>query len=286
VLERNNRPVPIVLRVSRRRSSPSRLREELTEDGIVTEPTRFVTDALRVVSGPVKNCAALAEGRAWVQDEAAQLVTCMLGRPVGPRVADLCAAPGGKSLLLADRLGSDGFVAAVDRHAGRLRRMARSLARVGADRSVLPLRADLESVPLPLRGPFDQVLLDAPCSGSGTIGRRPEIRWRLREENLKLLASRQGRLLSAAAGLVRDGGTLVYSVCSMEPEEGQEVVASFLERFAEFRRADPRPALPPPARRLVDELGQLRTSPADGDLDGFFAALLIRKSPARVAGGA
>jgi 16S rRNA (cytosine967-C5)-methyltransferase len=126
----------------------------------------------------------------------------------------------------------------------------------------------------PFRGPFDVVLVDAPCSGTGTMRRHPEIRWRLRADELPTLAARQRRLLAAAAALVRPGGALVYAVCSMEPEEGEEVVASFLAEHAAFRRADPRRLLPEGARGLVGEDFALRTAPDLDGMDGFFAARL------------
>jgi 16S rRNA (cytosine967-C5)-methyltransferase len=277
MLQRNNEPSPTVLRANLRRTTPDQLAARLLQEGIVTKPACFVPDALRVVSGPVGRSAALAEGAAWVQDEAAQLVTWMFERPLGPWVADLCAAPGGKTMQLAEWLGERGTVVATDRHPGRLRRLSANVRRVGAGERVVPVRADMASGPAPLRGPFDQVLLDAPCSGSGTLGRRPEIRWRLREEDLKLLASRQESLLAAAAELLAPGGSLVYSVCSIEPEEGEDVVARFLDRHRGFRRSDPRPALPAIAHGLVHADGSLRTSPAKEGLDGFYAVLLTRR---------
>jgi 16S rRNA (cytosine967-C5)-methyltransferase len=128
----------------------------------------------------------------------------------------------------------------------------------------------------PLAGPFDHVLLDAPCGGTGTLRRHPEIRWRLTPQDLPRLAARQAKLLDTAGDLVARGGTLVYSVCSLEPEEGEDAIASFLQRHPEFRRADAETALPPPARALLGRDGALRTFPDVGDLDGFYAVLLER----------
>jgi 16S rRNA (cytosine967-C5)-methyltransferase len=128
-----------------------------------------------------------------------------------------------------------------------------------------------------LDGKFEQVLVDAPCSGTGTLRRHPEIRWRLEPRDLNRLARRQGQLLATAADLVVSGGSLVYSVCSLEPEEGERVVDAFLDSGSEFHVVDPREALPVPARDLVDSRGFLRTSPSTGDLDGFFAARLHRR---------
>jgi 16S rRNA (cytosine967-C5)-methyltransferase len=164
-------------------------------------------------------------------------------------------------------------VLAADRHLGRLRRLQGNAVRVGADH-VLALNADMAREPVLPRGSFEQVLVDAPCSGTGTLRRHPEIRWRLEPSDLKRLARRQRQLLETAAALVVPGGEVVYSVCSLEPEEGEEVVDAFLRSRPEFRLVDPREALPPRARDLVDGRGILRTSPAAGGLDGFFAARL------------
>jgi 16S rRNA (cytosine967-C5)-methyltransferase len=276
LLKRNNEPAPTVLRVNGRVTTSDQLREILSTEGIDTRPCRHVPGGLRTCSGNARRSRALAEGQAWVQDEAAQIVAFMLGRPLGRRVADLCAAPGGKTMQLAEWLPEDGILVAADRHHGRLRRMTTNLRRVGA-RGVSPVLADMARGSVPLRGPFDQILLDAPCSGSGTLRRRPEIRWRLQAENLKLLAARQRALLGTAAALLAPGGRLVYAVCSMEPEEGEEMIATFLQSKQEFRKEDPRPALPVEAHRFVGADLYLRTSPAVADLDGFFAALLVRE---------
>ena len=226
LLEADNRPAATVLRAGRGEAERDGLLGELRAAGIGAEPCEYAPAALRVTSGPPRACAALREGRAWVQDEGAQLVAHLFERPLGRRVADLCAAPGGKSLQLAEWLPDGGWLVAADRHPGRLRKLAGAARRAGAT-AVLPVRADMATRP-PLRGRFDQILLDAPCSGTGTLRRHPEIRWRLREEDLKLLAARQDRLLASAADLLVAGGTLVYAVCSMEPEEGEQVIERFL----------------------------------------------------------
>ena len=163
-------------------------------------------------------------------------------------------------MQLAEWLPRDGLLVAADRHPGRLRRLAANLRRVGA-RGVAPLRADMAAGSPPLCGTFDQILLDAPCSGSGTLRRHPEIRWRLRPEDLKLLAARQRRLLETAAGLLAPGGRLVYAVCSMEPEEGDEVVLGFLRSAASMRLEDPRPALPAPVRSAQNTSGRSANRP-------------------------
>jgi 16S rRNA (cytosine967-C5)-methyltransferase len=157
-----------------------------------------------------------------------------------------------------------------------LSRLGQNVRRLGAD-NVLALAADM-SRPAPLTGRFDEVLVDAPCSGTGTLRRHPEIRWRLTPDDLPAHASRQLRILSEAADRVRPGGRLVYSICSVEPEEGDAVIDGFLALRPEFVRTDPKEGLAGAARALVGDDLALRTSPLDDGMDGFFAVLLTRRS--------
>ena len=268
-----NRPAPTVVRAVGGEARREALRLRLAEQGIEAEPCRFAPEALRLRSG--SPARVVDEGLAWVQDEAAQLVGRLLGPRPGARVADLCAAPGGKTLQIAEALPPGGIVVALDRHAGRTRLLARNLARFAAGRAVV-VRADAARA-APLRPVFRGVLVDAPCSGTGTLRRHPEIKWRLAEGDPKLLAVRQTELLGSAAALTERGGSIVYSVCSLEPEEGEEVVQGFLASRPDFRLADPRPLLAAEARAFVREPGWLVTTPVAGDLDGFFAARLERR---------
>src|SRR5262245_37281209 len=247
----------------------------LAAEDVQVEPCRFVPGALRVVSGVPQRSAAFREGAFWIQDEASQLAVQLFGETVGPRVLDACAAPGGKALGLAARAGEDGLVVAADRHAGRLSRLARNVRRLRAER-VAPLVCDMSRRP-PFRSSFDDVLVDAPCSGTGTLRRHPEIRWRLTPDDLVAHGDRQRRILDQASALVRPGGSLVYSVCSIEPEEGDAVLAAFLADHPEFLRTDPRERLAAAASDLVGEDLALRTTPLDDRMDGFYAALLTRR---------
>lgn len=226
LLDANNRPVRTTLRPNLSRISPERLAATLSDSGCRTRPGRVVPDSLRVVSGSPGT--ALESGLCWVQDEASQLVSRLAAVKPGMRVVDVCAAPGGKSMHLANLVGPRGTVVAVDRHAGRMKRLTRNIERCNLPH-VVPLIADMTAPP-PLGARFDRILVDPPCSGTGTLRRHPEIRWRLTAEAIKLFSLRQGRLLENAAGLLAAGGRLVYSVCSMEPEEGEQVIASFLKR--------------------------------------------------------
>lgn len=233
---------------------------------------------MRCGAGGAAATASAAGLPGWVQDEASQLVPLLLA-PFSGRIADLCAAPGGKSLAIACRMEPGATLLAADRHPGRAARLARRLGDVGGpgDRRIEVRVADAaEPPPDAERARFDRVLVDAPCSGTGTLRRRPEIRDRLQPDDPARLAAGQRRILEAAADRVRPGGVLVYAVCSLEPEEGADVVAGFLAARPDFLAADAAALLPAEARPLVRG-GFLAPTPADGDLDGFFAARLERR---------
>jgi 16S rRNA (cytosine967-C5)-methyltransferase len=184
-------------------------------------------------------------------------------------VLDVGAAPGGKSSQLAAMMGNSGLVVALDLHPSRLATLAETCRRLAAN-VVRPVAADA-SVDLPLAADarFDRVLLDAPCSGTGTLRRNPEIKWRLAEADLGRFSGLQSTLLERAAERVRPGGRLVYSTCSLEPEENEAVVDAFLASHPEFRAVEP----DAPAD-LRTERGFLRTWPHRHGTDGFFAAVL------------
>jgi 16S rRNA (cytosine967-C5)-methyltransferase len=228
------------------------------------------------VSGVPQKTEAFRSGAFWIQDEASQLAVGMLGAAAGPTVLDACAAPGGKTLAVALRVPDGGFVVAVDRSAKRLTRLTQNVRRVRAE-SVVAVVADM-SRRAPFARAFDDVLVDAPCSGTGTLRRHPEIRWRLAPDDLPVLAERQRKILALASDTVRPGGRLLYSVCSVEPEEGEEVVAAFLAKHPEFAPADPRASLTEAAQELLGPDTALRTTPLDDGMDGFYAALLTRSS--------
>lgn len=276
LLAANNEPAATVLAPWPAAGSGAALVESLAADEVVVEACRFVPEALRVVSGVPQRARAFREGAFWIQDEASQLAVRLFGAVVGPRVLDACAAPGGKTIALAARTAETGLVVAADRHAGRLSRLTDNVKRLRAG-NIVALACDM-SRSAPILGSFDDVLVDAPCSGMGTLRRHPEIRWRLNPDELAVLGERQRRILSATADLVRAGGRLVYSVCSIEPEEGEEVIGAFLAARPEFVRADPRDGLSIAARGIVGDDLALRTTPFYDGMDGFFAALLTRRA--------
>ena len=242
--------------------------------GAVTLPT----GSLRLPeNGPaIPELPGFQEGAWWVQDAAAALPARLLAPEPGTRVLDLCAAPGGKTLQLA---AAGARVTAVDRSAPRLERLRENVARLGLAVEIVVADA-FALVPQD----HDAVLLDAPCSATGTIRRHPDVAWIKAEADIARLAGLQARLLDHAAALVRPGGLLVYCTCSLEPEEGEAQIAAFLAREAGFTRVPIRPEEVGGVAALIDGNGDLRTLPchlpevpgARGGLDGFFASRLRR----------
>ena len=233
-----NEPASMTLRPNVRVATQASLMDELRADagpdsGMELTPGTLVPDALRVTGvGDPRRLPAVAEGRATPQDEGSQAVIEILAPAPGERIVDLAAAPGGKATGIAERVGPSGCVVAFDLDAGRTRLVTEAAARLS-----LPwLHAGVADARLPpLRpGTFDRVLLDAPCSGIGVLRRRPDARWRLTPEVIEECAALQRELLLAAAPLAKPGGLLVYSVCTLTPEETQGVddfAAQQLPRF-------------------------------------------------------
>ncbi len=268
----NNDTPRLTLRVNTLRRQRDEVAAALASVGVETEPTTYAPDGLVVTSGnPLGTPAA---GTFVVQDEASQLVPLTVGAGPGERVLDLCASPGGKTLALAADMRDTGLLAASDVRARRVRLLADTVRKGGA------ACVRLVHVPgagaLPFAPCFDRVLVDAPCSGLGTIRRDPDIRWRRSEGDLGVFARDQLALLSRAAAVVRPGGRLVYATCSSEPEENEAVVEAFLAADHDFTLLDLRGHMPRPIAPLVDERGRLRTLPFAHGLEAFFAAALVR----------
>jgi 16S rRNA (cytosine967-C5)-methyltransferase len=232
------------------------------------------TVRLKERSGAIEKLGGFAEGAWWVQDAAAALPAQLLGDVAGKTVLDLCAAPGGKTAQLA-ALGAK--VTAVDQSAPRMERVKQNLDR-------LKLAAELcvaDAVSFSPKRLFDAVLLDAPCSATGTIRRHPELPLIKSEEQIAELVDLQQRLLAQAALLVKPSGSLVYCTCSLEPEEGEEQVERFLDAHADYRRVPVTPEDVGGEAHFITAKGDLRTLPsmnigADQGLDGFYAARLAR----------
>jgi 16S rRNA (cytosine967-C5)-methyltransferase len=297
-LSNNNAP-RTVFRVNTESASQEATRAWLEEHGIKTRKSELAPGAEIVETGSLPP-EPVREGWIYLQDEASQLVAHLIA-DCGSRIADLkrevpfkspfriphsafrlldlCAAPGSKAMLLASLLPEDSLVVAGDLHLHRLRTMKELDSRFGMTR-INPVQLDAAGpLPFPQPASFDCVLVDAPCSGLGTLNRNPEIKWRMSVEKIRDLAALQDRLITSAAGQVRVGGLLTYSVCSTEVEEGEEVIARFRQNHPEFRDLtrerltalglDPMPLLTP-------SFGA-RTFPHRQGTEGFFVCVLWRR---------
>jgi 16S rRNA (cytosine967-C5)-methyltransferase len=236
------------------------------------------TDSVRTIAqGTVTALPGFDEGAWWVQDAAASLPARLLGNVKGLRVADLCAAPGGKTAQL---VVAGANVTAVDRAQARLKRLQENLTRLSLDAELVC--ADVETWTAEQQQKFDAVLLDAPCSSTGTIRRHPDVPWLKRSADIVALSGFQRRLLDSAVALTRPGGTLVYCTCSLEPEEGVDIVSDLLKRDAGVRRVPIAASEVGGVADFISADGDLRTLPchlpdADsrlGGVDGFYAARL------------
>ncbi len=278
----NNSVAPLSLRVNRLRATRDSVAAELREAGVEVE-LGPLPDALAITGGgAIAALPGFAEGRFTVQDAAAQLVGLLASPAPGSFVLDVCAAPGGKATHMAELMDDRGRVLAVDVHAGKTRLVAQSATRLGLT-SITAVARDASSgeglrelLREYGREQVDAVLLDAPCSGLGTVRRNPELRHR-GPKAIGELCAKQDRLLDACAAVLRPGGHLTYAVCTLTRAEGHERVLAFLERHPDFALAFPADERLTPYRAPLGDGACLRTWPHRHATDGFFAARLVRK---------
>ena len=267
LLEANNQEAPLIVRpwgVVR-----EQLEAMLEASGVEVFDAPLVADSLRLAPGTLlTSLGAFQQGRCFVQDPAATLVTQYASIPVGAKVADLCAAPGGKAVELA-RTAS--YVTAADASESRLARMQETIDRLELEH-VTAVVADARDVSL---GTFDAVLVDAPCTGTGTFRRHPDARWRLRTSDLAVMAATQRAILRGAAQAVAPNGLLIYSTCSLEPEENDAQVEAFLADHPGWTLEPPPEGAVPAA---VLDAGRLRVLPQRHGADGAYAARLRREA--------
>jgi 16S rRNA (cytosine967-C5)-methyltransferase len=260
------------------RSNDNRAEAELAEAGAQLSPGRLLSSARRVLRGDVTGTRAYREGRVAAQDEASQLVALLTGP--GENILDCCAAPGSKTALLARR-NPDSTVLATELHLHR----ARLLLSLNRLPNVHVVAADARH--LPFSRSFDRILADVPCSGTGTLARNPEIKWRLKVEDLRDLRSRQVAILTSALAQLAVGGRLVYSTCSLERDENEAVIESALEGATQLRvihLRDELERLQQSGEVCWKDVGSLlagpylRTIPGVHPCDGFFAAMIERSN--------
>ena len=257
-----NQVPPLDLRVNRLRATPAGVAEAFAEAGHATALIPGCPDGLTLLgsSGDLRRWPGYDDGHWCVQDRAAQWVAPLLGAQPGERILDACAAPGGKATHLAELIGDQGEIWAVDRSPGRLKRVAANAARLGVG-SIHALAADAATL-LKDRpqwsGSFQRILIDAPCSGLGTLARHPDARWRVTPESIRTLLPQQQALLDGLVPLLAPSGTLVYATCTIHPDENQAQVQAFLNRH-----------------RTLDLVKQSQRWPDQvGGGDGFYCAVL------------
>ncbi len=269
-----NQPPHLDLRVNGRRGSFESLERVLETLDVVVSRIPGVPMGLRLSHspGPIQEMPGFAAGEWMVQDASAQLVGYLVDPQPGEVVADLCAAPGGKSVHLAELMGDVGQVIALDKTGSRLKKVQQNCDRMGIT-SIEMLEGDAREVRT-WDGLCDRVLVDAPCSGLGTLNRHADARWRQSPESIETLVMLQGEILASAARWVKPGGRLVYSTCTLHPAENEGVVKSFLAAhpgWAIDRVEEGNPVFP-----LMEVEGWVRVVPHRQDMDGFFMVRLKR----------
>ncbi|MBT0963539.1 RsmB/NOP family class I SAM-dependent RNA methyltransferase [Denitromonas iodatirespirans] len=279
VAEAFKQPAPLDLRVNILKAKREAVQAALAAAGIETVAGRWAPQALRVIGKPaLQRHALMVDGSIEVQDEGSQLLGHLLGARRGEQIVDFCAGAGGKSLQIGALMRNSGRVHAFDVSAGRLSELAQRAKRAGlANVQPMAIRDELDARLSRLAGKVDRVLVDAPCSGLGTLRRNPDLKWRQGPEQLADKAALQASILMAAARLVKPGGVLVYATCSPMAEENEAVVEAFVAEHPAFAVE---PALPALAKQGIDlpqsDSPYLRLDPFHHDTDGFFAARLVR----------
>jgi len=278
ICEANNRPARPSVRVNRLKMTRDELLARLGEQGVAATPSALSPDGILLAGGNPADSDWYRQGYWTVQDESSMLVAPAVAPEPGMRVLDACAAPGGKTTHLAEYMGNQGLIVANDVHPHK-----RALIAVAASRLEIGIIETMVSDALDLPekglGSFDRILLDAPCSGFGVIRRKPDLKWNKSPDDVKEIAKLQYQLLSNLSRMLAPSGKLVYSTCTIEPEENQEIVRRFVREHPNFA-IDPTLAedLPEAVRGLLDDSGGcLQILPHHFGSDGFFIARLKRR---------
>ncbi|EEG76718.1 16S rRNA (cytosine(967)-C(5))-methyltransferase RsmB [Dethiobacter alkaliphilus] len=269
----NNQAAPLSIRVNTLRTDRDTLLSELTAAGVEAVPSTVVPEgALLTRSGRLTELAPYREGRFQVQGESAMLTSRVLDPQAGDAVLDGCSAPGGKTTHLAQLMNNSGDILALDIHPHRLELVKANCRRMGVD-IVRTQCLDAREIAKENPDSFDCILLDVPCSGFGVIRRKPDLKWRRSEDDIRKLAHVQCDMLKAAAAVLKPGGTLVYSTCTNEPEETDEVVEELLKNQDDMVPDDLRPYLPQDWQQDAGKTG-IHLLPHIHGVDGFFISRL------------
>lgn len=272
LLQANNVESPLILRANRLKNNRNDLLEAFRKAGVDAAPTSWSPQGIQVRgSSPVDRLSGFHEGLFQVQGEASQLVGYLLDPKPGERILDACAAPGGKSTHLAELMGDEGEIVATDISTRGLEKVKKSVQRLGITSARYYLADVTNGLEGPLAGPYDRILVDAPCSGLGTLRSHPEAKWHRGEEDISRLSRLQKKILRGICPYVKSGGTLVYATCTLTRDENEGVVEDFLDCQRDFVLEDAGQHLPQEAREL--SFGNFFLAlPYKHNTDGFFAA--------------
>jgi 16S rRNA (cytosine967-C5)-methyltransferase len=268
----NNEKPFLTLRINALKTKPEEFKSLLDSVNLKYHQGSYLPEFFKLMN--LTNITAweyYGKGYFNIQDESAGLACRLLEVQEGLRILDMCAAPGGKTAYIAALMHSRGEVVAIDRFESRLRLLQKNMERLSVDcvRTTVADAIEYKSLP------FDRVLVDVPCSGSGTLSKKPDIKWKKDIFDIRNLNVLQSKLLAKAATLVKTGGIIVYSTCSIEPEENFEIVKKFLEENPNFRFESAKGKFPD---EIIDENGCIQTLPHAHKMDGAFAAKLVRNS--------
>lgn len=278
ICEANNRHPHSSIRVNSLKTSASELLDKLAAEETTARQSALSPQAILVEGGHAAGSRLFREGYFTIQDESSMLVAPALAAKPGMRVLDACAAPGGKTTHIAELMENRGHIVACDLHPHKRDLIAQTAKRLGIS-IIEPITSDALDLPDRGLGTFDRILLDAPCSGFGVIRRKPDLKWNKTPEDVRAIAQLQYELLKALAPMLAADGVLVYSTCTIEPEENQKIVQRFVKEHPEFVLDETLAHdLPEAARAHVDETGAcVQILPHHFESDGFFIARLKRK---------
>ncbi len=273
----DNQIAPLTLRTNTLKTDREQLVMKLGEKGLTPTPTLYSSEGIMLGGAPppVSELPFFKEGLYIIQDEASQLVTSILDPMPGERIFDACAAPGGKTTHIAQRMKNEGEVYALDLNRQKLGLIEEACQRLGI-KNVKELKGDAShSFPTPKGMEFDRILADVPCSGFGTLRRNPDLRWRKGEGEIKRLSEIQSSILRNLSVYVKEGGILVYSTCTVFHEENEDIIEQFLNDHPEFQLDQIDQILPDRCHSLIRN-GYFKTFPPMSEMDGFFAARMIK----------
>ena len=271
-----NQISPLTLRTNTLKIRREDLIQKLREKGLTPLSASFAAEGIVLKDAPpVSELPFFREGLYVIQDEASQLVTEVLGPQPGERILDACAAPGGKTGHMGQRMKNEGVIYALDLTREKLSRVAEVCDRLEI-RIVETVKGDgTKPLPFPEKAKFDRVLADVPCSGFGTLRKNPDLKWRKSESDVKRMSELQSSILTKVSGYVKEGGVLVYSTCTLFREENEDVIERFLSDCPEFKLDEIASVLPEKSRPFIQK-NYFKTFPRRDEMDGFFVARLIK----------